>query len=147
MRKLCCAFDPGPPPEYSISTMLVPMAWIKRRMYCLPVKPIVKTRMSEADPMTMPREVSMTRTLLARKLSMARLTISLSTMVRLALASCVRRTGGWLCGRLSSGFMVNGPMDHGGSPRIYAGEGVAYAVASCATYRKSGLSAGHAKAP
>ncbi len=37
--------------------------------------------------MTMPSEVSMTRTLFVRKLSMARLTISLSTIVRLALAS------------------------------------------------------------
>ena len=37
--------------------------------------------------MTMPSEVSMTRTLLVRKLSMARLTISLSSIVRLALAS------------------------------------------------------------
>ena len=43
--------------------------------------------MSDAEPMTIPSEVSMTRTLLVRKLSMARLTISLSTMVRLALAS------------------------------------------------------------
>ena len=42
--------------------------------------------MSEAEPMTMPSDVSMTRTLLVRKLSIARLTISLSTMVRLALA-------------------------------------------------------------
>src|SRR6202012_4081391 len=55
-------------------------------MYCFPVSPTGTTRIREADPITMPREVSITRTLLVRKLSIARLTISLSTIVRLALA-------------------------------------------------------------
>ena len=59
--------------EYSTSTRLVPMAWIRWRMYCLPVSPMVTTRISEAEPITMPSEVCMTRTLLVRKLSMARL--------------------------------------------------------------------------
>jgi hypothetical protein len=71
--------------------------------------------MSEAEPMTMPSEVSMTRTLLVRKLSMARLTISLSTIVRLALAS-VRSKDLRLAFRTAvtgyetlSSSMVNGP--------------------------------------
>ena len=63
-------------------------------MYCLPVMPMVTTRMTEAVPMTMPSAVSAKRTLLARKLSRASLRISLSTMVRRALSSvCSKEVG------------------------------------------------------
>src|ERR1700734_1155350 len=55
--------------------------------YCRPVSPMVATRMTDADPMTMPRAVNANRTLLARKLSSASEIISLSTMICLALAS------------------------------------------------------------
>ena len=77
---------PTPPPAYSSSTMLVPTPWIVFRTYCLPVRPMVTTRMSEAEPMTIPSAVSAKRTLLARKLSKASNTISLRTIVRLALS-------------------------------------------------------------
>ena len=49
--------------------MFAPMAWICVMMYCLPVRPIVVTRMSDAVPMTMPSAVSAKRTLLVQKVS------------------------------------------------------------------------------
>ena len=58
-----------PPLWYSASIWLVPMDWICCSTYCLPVMPIVTTRISEAVPMTMPRAVSAKRTLLLRKVS------------------------------------------------------------------------------
>ena len=48
---------------------------------------MVTTKMSEAAPMTMPRAVSANRTLLTRKLSIANITISDSSIVFLELAS------------------------------------------------------------
>src|SRR3954468_20554162 len=50
-------------------------------MYCLPVMPIVTTKMSEAVPMTMPRAVNMNRTFAARNESIARLAISANGIV------------------------------------------------------------------
>ncbi len=48
---------------------------------------MVTTRITEAVPITMPSAVRAKRILLARKLSTASLSISLSTMVRRALRS------------------------------------------------------------
>ena len=50
-------------------------------MYCLPVSPMVTTRMTEAVPMTMPSAASAKRALLKRKLSTASFIISLKGMV------------------------------------------------------------------
>ena len=75
----------APPPEYSTSTSLVPIFWISFRMNCLPVMPMVTTKITDAVPMTMPRAVSAKRSLLERKLSTASFRISLTTMVRRAL--------------------------------------------------------------
>src|ERR1700745_3935624 len=55
-------------------------------MYLLPVSPSVKTRISDAEPITIPRAVRAKRTRLVLKLSNASLTISLNSIVRLALA-------------------------------------------------------------
>ena len=63
--------------------------------YCLPVSPIVTTRINEAEPITMPSAVNAKRTLFSRKLSIASIAISRSRMVRLALASvCSKRSSG-----------------------------------------------------
>ena len=77
----------APPPLYSNSTELVISFSNSWRMNCLPVSPMVTTRITEAVPMTMPSAVSAKRILLERKLSTASLRISLSTMVRRALRS------------------------------------------------------------
>ena len=77
----------APPPAYSTSTELVPIFWISSEMYCLPVKPMVTTRITDAVPITMPSAVSIKRVLLARKLSPASFRISLMSMVRRALTS------------------------------------------------------------
>jgi len=77
----------APPPEYSSSTELVSIFCNSARMYCLPVRPMVTTRMTEAVPMTMPSAVRAKRSLLELKLSSASLRISLRTMVRRALSS------------------------------------------------------------
>ena len=59
--------------------MLAPIDWICCSTYCLPVRPMVTTRISDAVPITMPSAVSAKRTLLVRKVSMATLTVSPST--------------------------------------------------------------------
>ena len=66
--------------------MLVPILSSRPKIYCLPVRPIVTTKISEAVPMTIPRAVSAKRSLLARKLSTASRTSSAVGMVRRALA-------------------------------------------------------------
>ena len=50
-------------------------------MYCLPVSPMVTTKMSEAVPITMPSAVRAKRTLAAAKESRASAKISLKGMV------------------------------------------------------------------
>ena len=59
----------GAPPMYSAEIRLAPMAWIWFRMYCLPVMPMVTTRINEAVPITMPSAVRANRTLLLQKVS------------------------------------------------------------------------------
>jgi hypothetical protein len=78
---------PEEPPEYSTSTIFGPMFSSSFIAYCLPVSPMVATRISEAEPITMPSAVSAKRTLFSRKLSIASSAISRSRMVRLALSS------------------------------------------------------------
>src|SRR2546423_3109423 len=63
------------------------MAWIWFMTYCLPVRPIVTTTISEAVPITMPSAVRANRTLLVRKESMAMLTISLKSIVFRAVSA------------------------------------------------------------
>ena len=58
-----------PPLWYSASIWLVPMDWIWFSTYCLPVMPMVTTRIREAVPMTIPSAVSAKRTLLLQKVS------------------------------------------------------------------------------
>src|SRR5437763_15965888 len=63
------------------------MAWIWFMTYCLPVRPIVTTTISDAVPITMPSAVRAKRTLLVRKESMAMLTISLKSIVFRAVSA------------------------------------------------------------
>jgi len=72
------------PPLYCISTRFGPRLLIVSIAYCRPVNPTVTTRMIDADPMIMPSIVSKNRTLLARKLSIARRIVSENTMVLFA---------------------------------------------------------------
>src|SRR5947199_10299471 len=55
--------------------------------YCLPVRPMVTTRIKQLVPITMHSAVKTNLTLLARKESMARLTMSLKSMVFLAVST------------------------------------------------------------
>src|SRR2546423_1248577 len=58
--------------------MFAPIDWIWVKMYCLPVMPMVTTRISEAVPMTMPNAVSMKRIFDCLKESIASHAISLN---------------------------------------------------------------------
>src|ERR1700756_1958165 len=87
--------------------MFAPIAWIRRCTYCLPVSPIVTTRMRDAVPITMPSAVSAKRTLLLLKVSYAKLRISASLMLARCASNLERgadatggrqSTGGWVAG-------------------------------------------------
>src|SRR5215467_14154149 len=67
------------------------MAWIWFITYCLPVSPMVTTRMSDIVPITMPSAVRAKRTLLVRNESMAMLSISLKSIVLVAVSVRERR--------------------------------------------------------
>src|SRR5215471_18419283 len=67
--------------------MFAPMDWIRFSTYCLPVKPMVTTTISDEVPMTMPSAVSTNRTLLVLKESMAMLTTSLKSIVLRAVST------------------------------------------------------------
>ena len=62
------------------------MRSIRFSAYCFPVNPTVTTSTIDAEPITIPSMVSKKRVLDARKLSIARLIVSRSAMVELALA-------------------------------------------------------------
>ena len=80
---------------YCISTRLGPRLLMVSSAYFLPVRPTVTTRMMDADPITMPSMVSRKRTLLARKLSMARCMVSEKTMVVFAEFSVRWKLADW----------------------------------------------------
>ena len=79
------------PPEYCISTLFGPSPEMVSSAYCFPVSPTVTTSTIDADPMTIPSIVSRNRVLLARKLSMARLTVSRKATVDRALRSVLSK--------------------------------------------------------
>ena len=68
-----------PPPAYSAIIMLEPMFCICCSRYCLPVRPMVTTRMSDAVPITIPSEVRMNRILPIRNVWNATLNVSPKT--------------------------------------------------------------------
>src|ERR1700723_1691423 len=78
---------------------------MRLRTYCLPVRLMVATRISEAVPIIMPSAVSRKRTLLERKVSKAKLKISpkmtwglgraaVATAVGIKLVRCYLGVGG-----------------------------------------------------
>src|SRR4029077_17303943 len=86
--------------------MFAPIDWIKRCTYCLPVMPIVTTRISEAVPMTMPRAVRAKRTLLLMKVSYAKLITSFSRIVLRRKGGPIWLRKGWRVGGRHSGAEV-----------------------------------------
>ena len=69
------------PPWYSAEIMLVPIDCNWRRMYCLPVRPMVATRMTEAVPTAMAKAVRVNCNLLLQKESKTKFRISLRPIV------------------------------------------------------------------